>query len=374
MNILICPDKFKDSLKAFDVAKALKTGLLSQIPNAQITCLPFADGGEGTLEALKSLLPVENVRLTVRNPLLKSIKANYLFDKHNQTAYIEMAQASGIELLGINERNPLKTSTYGTGELILHAMQRGAKKIILFIGGSATNDGGMGMACAMGFEFLDKQGNPLEGKGENLPLIHQILAAPHRMMKEIDEIEFYVATDVSNPLTGANGASAIFGPQKGADEKIVRYLDNGLNILHNACVKDLRSDSNILHAAGSGAAGGLGAGAQYFLNAKLLSGADYLLKKYQFEDLVKDFDYIITGEGKIDSQTWEGKLISKILEAAHTKEIILVCGICETSANYPVFEIIKKAPSKEEAIRNADKYLFEIGEEIAKTILANDKK
>ena len=167
MNILICPDKFKDSLKAFDVAKALKIGIESILPNAKIHCLPLADGGEGTLEAIESILPLEKIQLTVHNPLLKSIKADYLFDQPNKIAYIEMARASGIELLKPVERNPMHTSSYGTGELIFHAMQKGAKKIYLFVGGSATNDGGMGMACALDYEFLDENGHSLDGNGEN---------------------------------------------------------------------------------------------------------------------------------------------------------------------------------------------------------------
>lgn len=374
MNILICPDKFKDSLKAFEVAKALKEGIQTILPNSRIHCLPLADGGEGTLEALESIFEVQKIRLTVRNPLFKSIKANYLYDETNQIAYIEMAQASGIELLKIEERNPLETSTFGTGELILHAIQHGAKKIYLFVGGSATNEGGMGMASALGYEFLDEFGHPLEGKGKNLTLIHQVLEPQTTLLKKIKEIAFLVATDVANPLLGPSGASEVFGPQKGANEEIVKYLDNGLNNLHNRCVEDLQSDTNIVHQAGSGAAGGLGAGAQYFLGAQLISGADFLLENYQFDQLIKDYDVIITGEGKIDEQTWEGKLISKVLEASSGKNIQLVCGICDTETKYPTYEIIKKASNQEDALKNAAYYLEKIGTIIARTILASDKK
>lgn len=364
MNILICPDKFKDSLKAFDVAKALKQGIQSVFPTTHVHCLPLADGGEGTLDAIESILPVQKIRLTVRNPLFKSIKAHYLFDEQKHIAYIEMAQASGIELLQSEERNPMKTSTYGTGELILHAIQTGAKKIILFVGGSATNDGGMGMACALKYEFLDMDKLPLEGKGANLPLINQVSGPQLSLMKKIKEIAFFVATDVSNPLLGQSGASAVFGPQKGATLEIIRYLDNGLNNLDEICVRDLKVDPEIKNSAGAGAAGGLGAGAQYFLNAKIISGADFLLEKYNFKELVKDFDLIITGEGKIDEQTWDGKLISKVLEAAEGKKIQLVCGTCETETPYPTYEIIKKASDKEDALKNAAIYLEKIGEEI----------
>lgn len=371
MNILICPDKFKDSLKAFDVANAIKNGIHSILPSANVHCLPLADGGEGTLEAIESLEALERIRLTVRNPLFKSIKAYYLYDEKRQIAYVEMAQASGIELLSQAERNPLLTSTYGTGELILHAIQKGAKRVYLFVGGSATNDGGMGMATALGYEFLDENEHPLEGNGENLGHIHSIRNS--HLQRKLKEVEFYVATDVRNPLTGPNGASAVFGPQKGATNEIIKYLDNGLNILHTTCVRDLKASSDISERAGSGAAGGLGAGAQYFLHAELISGADFLLEKFQFDQLITSFDLVITGEGKIDEQTWEGKLISKILEAAANKSILLVSGICETQTAYPVFEIIKKASSKEDALQNADHYLIEIGKEIASTILSNGK-
>ncbi len=371
MNILICPDKFKDSIKAFEVANALKNGIHSILPTAHVHRLPLADGGEGTLEAIESLLSVEEIRLTVRNPLLKSIKANYLFQQEEKTAYIEMAQASGIELLSQAERNPLLTSTYGTGELILHAIQKGAKRVYLFVGGSATNDGGMGMATALGYEFLDEHGHPLEGKGENLGFIHTIKKS--RLDEKLKEVEFFVATDVNNPLTGPLGASAVFGPQKGATLEMIKYLDNSLNILHSTCVRDLGTSPEISERAGSGAAGGLGAGAQYFLNAKLISGANFLLEKFQFEQLITSFDLVITGEGKIDEQTWGGKLISNVLEAAANKSIVLVCGICETKTNFPLYEVIKKAPNKEEALQNASQYLFEIGKELASTILSNGK-
>ncbi len=371
MNILICPDKFKDSLKAFEVAIALKTGILSQIPNAHIDCLPLADGGEGTLAAIESIEKVEKIRLTVRNPLLKSIKASYLFNVEHQTAYIEMAQASGIELLSMSERNPMQTSTFGTGELILHALQKGAKRIYLFVGGSATNDGGMGMACALGYEFLDEKNHPLEGKGINLGNIQSI--QPSRLLPKIKHIEFFVATDVENPLVGPNGASAVFGPQKGANEEMIRYLDNSLNNLHRVCIRDLQSNPSILLGKGSGAAGGLGAGAQYFLNAKLISGADYLLDKFEFEKLIPQYDLIITGEGKIDHQTWGGKLISKIVDSSKSKKIVLVCGVNETQSDHTVFQIIQMAPNKEEAIQNASTYLIQIGKEVAATILSSGK-
>lgn len=364
MNILICPDKFKDSLTALQVASALQSGIWSVIPNAHITCLPLADGGEGTLEAIAQLKPIEKKRLSVRNPLLRSIKADYLFDPNSQTAYIEMARASGIELLAEKDRDAMQTSTYGTGELILHAMQMGAKKIILFVGGSATNDGGMGMACALGFEFLDQQGLPLEGKGASLLAIEQI--KPSRLQAKIEQIEFLVATDVQNPLTGPLGASAVFGPQKGASPAQVGLLDKGLQNLHEKCVSDLFSPIEIKNLPGSGAAGGLGAGAQYFLGAHLISGADFLLENYQFDKVVSQHQLIITGEGKIDEQTWGGKLISKVLEAAKDKEVVLVCGVLEgeKSLEFPVFEVMKKASSKEDAIQNASHFLFQIGKEI----------
>lgn len=367
MKILICPDKFKDSLKAMEVAQALQSGIASVLPTASFTCLPLADGGEGTLEAIEQFKKVERKRLSVRNPLLKSIKADYLYDASEETAYIEMSRASGIELLSPSQRSAMETSTYGTGELILHAMQTGAKKIILFVGGSATNDGGMGMACALGYEFLDEQLLPLEGKGASLNQIFQI--KPSRLSDKLRSVSFFVATDVSNPLTGKNGASFVFGPQKGATESQVLALDAGLENLHKKCVSDLFSSPNIKDQAGSGAAGGLGAGAQYFLNAQLLSGATFLLENYQFEKVIADHDLVICGEGKIDDQTWGGKLISQVLEHAKDKKVILVCGINESTRNidYPVYEIIKKASSREEAIKNASHFLYAIGQEIAES-------
>jgi len=375
MNILICPDKFKDCLKALDVAHAIKNGILHTYPSASITCLPLADGGEGTLEALEIIQRVEKFSLIVNNPLGQPVDAIYLFDPIQQIAYIEMARASGIELLQVKERNPLLTSTFGTGKLILDAIEKGAKEIFLFVGGSATNDGGMGMASALGYEFYDANGILLEGKGKNLPLIARI-EQPIQVRDLLSNVAIWVATDVRNPLLGPTGASTVFGPQKGADNEMIRYLDNGLYNLHKRCVEHLQVDQQIKDKEGAGAAGGLGAGAQYFLNAQLISGADFLLDQYQFSTLIQKFDLIITGEGKIDEQTWDGKLISATL--AHIKppqQGMLVCGALFNKeaipSNYqhlPIFEVRTKAKHTMDSLQNAAHYLSVIGEEIGRSL------
>lgn len=375
MKILICPDKFKDCLKALEVANAVKKGIEKTCPNASITCLPLADGGEGTLEALEIIHQVEKIHLTVNNPINKKVEAIYLFNPAEKVAYIEMARASGIELLQVHERNPLQTSTFGTGQLILDAIQKGAKEIFLFVGGSATNDGGMGMASALGYTFYDSNETVLEGKGENLPHIARI-EQPSKLRDLLSKVAFWVATDVRNPLLGPTGASAIFGPQKGANEEMIRYLDNGLYNLHQRCVQDLQANESIKEQEGAGAAGGLGAGAQYFLQAQLISGADFLLDQYQFETLIKDFDLIITGEGKIDEQTWEGKLLSATLpHIKSTQQGMLICGalfnkeaIPSIYQKIPIFEVRLKAKNTEDSLRNAAQYLSAIGQEIGRSL------
>ena len=324
MKILIATDKFKDSLTAKQVCEGLQRGILRTFPSAKIEILPLADGGEGTLETLQSVLGGEFIECEVNDPLSRKIKANYLWIKEKQTAIIEMARASGIELLKQNERNCLITSTYGTGELINNALEKGAKEIILTVGGSATNDAGIGMATALGYEFFNKKSKLLAPIGGNLAEISLINI--EKIHPKLSQTNFIVATDVSNPFYGTEGAAYEFSPQKGADNQAVKVLDLGLQNLNQLIKKDFNIDLQTV--SGSGAGGGIGGGAVAFLKAEIKSAAQWILEINQIGNKLKNVDLLITGEGKIDNQTWKGKLISQLVLQAEMTEtlVILVCG------------------------------------------------
>lgn len=362
MKILIATDKFKDSLSAKAVCESLKKGILRTIPAAKIEILPLADGGEGTLETLQSVWGGKFIDCQVHDPLSRKIKANYLWIKEKQTAIIEMARASGIELLTQSERKVLITSTFGTGELIKNALEKGAKEIILTVGGSATNDAGIGMASALGYEFLGKNGVTLEPIGKNLGEIFTINA--NQKHPKLSQTKFIVATDVRNPFYGKNGAAYVFSPQKGADEKAVEILDLGLKKINQLIKKEFKM--NLQTIAGSGAGGGIGGGAVCFLNSEIKSAGEWILEINQIKNKLKNTDILITGEGKIDSQTWEGKLISQlVLQAEITQTpVILVCGTLQDIENIIPQEAILFASSilnepmnLEKALKNASKLL-----------------
>ena len=362
MRILIAPDSFKDSLSAAKVAESLAKGIKSTFQAAEISLLPLADGGEGTLDAIKGNL--EYVKCMASDPLFRKIESKYLWDEKTKTAFVEMAQISGLELVTEKERNPLKTSTLGTGELIAHALKNQAQKVILFVGGSATNDGGIGAAAALGYVFFDKNGNTLNPTGENLNLIHEFDYQP---TFDLSKIEFIVATDVTNPFYGENGAAHIYAKQKGANPEQIDSLDKGLQNLNSILKKTKNIDLQTL--AGSGAAGGLAGGAYAFLGAKVVSAAEEIFKICNLSTKIGQSDVIISGEGRIDAQTWNGKLISKLLEAAQTKKVILVGGSVETDLNdqpniIKTYQVKTPEMTLDFAKENAAELLFEIGKEI----------
>ena len=370
MNILICPDKFKDSLTAQQVCEALEIGIKKRRPKSVIQLMPLADGGEGTLEVIKTIHGGEWIQKKVNDPLFRPIKANYLWLADQKIAYIEMSRASGIELLKIKERNPYLTSTFGTGELILDAIEKGASEIVLTIGGSATNDAGIGMAAALGFKFLNKEKEELKAVGESLALIHSIIPSP--LIHKIQGVKFKVITDVQNPLAGKEGAAYVFAKQKGANAEMIKYLDKGLINMQKLIGQ---TEKGVIgEMKGAGAAGGLGAGAIYFLQAEIAMGAEWLLTKIHFDRAVKKADYVITGEGKIDGQTWGGKLISQVIARCDKqfKQAILVCGVFEDPEKLPIFfdskevySVLSKAKNPKDSMANAAIYLEELGEEIA---------
>ncbi|WP_416444660.1 glycerate kinase [Leeuwenhoekiella sp. A16] len=321
MKILIAPDKFKGSLNAKDLCNAIAEGILVNYPDAEIVKFPLADGGEGSVDIIEQHLNLNTISLEVCDPLFRKITASYKINE--TTAYIEMAAASGFDLLTEEERNPMLTTTYGTGEMIQDALDRGVKKVYLFIGGSATCDAGMGMAQAMDYQFLDKNGENLSGIGKNMAKIATIITPKNSKYRNLKCVTL---CDVKNPLAGENGAAYVFGPQKGASPDQVKLLDTGLKNFA-AKVKEYLN-KEISEIPGSGAAGGLGGGSIAFLNAKLKSGIDSIFEIVQFEKQLKNVDLIITGEGKLDKQTLEGKVVSGVSAFAKKNNIPLyvICG------------------------------------------------
>ncbi len=325
MKIVIAPDSFKESLTALQVARAIQEGFQHVFPDADYLQIPLADGGEGTVQAVIDAMGGKLVSLQVMGPLGKPVWASYGLCQ--ATAVIEMAEASGLHLLAQEERNPLLTTTYGTGELIQDALNRGVKHVILGIGGSATHDGGAGMAQALGWEFFDKQGRrfPKGMGGGALMDLHKIDdSQKHDAMAQC---QFEVACDVSNPLCGPKGAAAIFATQKGASAEVIPILDQALN--HYADVLVQHGFSDLRQQSGAGAAGGLGFGAAIFLNAQLQSGFEVISRCLQLEEKIKGADLVLTGEGCIDGQTIYGKTPIGVAKLAQKQGIptIAVAGV-----------------------------------------------
>lgn len=373
MKILIVPDKFKGSLTAKQVGDSLKRGIDNRKKSLQTKVLPMADGGDGLLDAIAEYSQCSERSIIVSDPLFRKVSACYLISEEN-VAYIEMAQASGLQLLSEPERNPLKTTTYGTGELIKDAIEQGAKKIILGIGGSATNDAGVGMAAALGYRFLDNAGNEIIPTGENLVNIAHI---DDTGRINLEAIEVELACDVNNPLTGVHGAARVYAPQKGASADMVNLLDDGLS--NFASMVKAKFGREISSVPGAGAAGGLGAGGLIFLNATIKAGIDLVLDYSKAEDYILDSDLVITGEGKLDEQSLQGKVVSGIaaLCRKHKKPLVVVCGRNELLEEQlqilgvnAVYSICEFAINEDEAIKEAGYWL----EEITKKVLADFSK
>lgn len=304
MKILLAPDSLKESLSAEDACKAMERGIKEIFPDAEVHSMPMADGGEGTVNALVNATNGRIIRTRVHDPLMRWVESFYGVLGDGETTILEVAAASGLELLTKDERNPMKTSSYGTGELILHALDAGCKKIIIGLGGSATNDGGAGMAMALGVKFMDVKGEAIIPTGESIGKLLKIDVS--QLDQRIKEVSFTVACDVTNPLYGESGASVVFGPQKGATLEMIQVLDN--NLLHYAKIIDSDLGISVGEIAGSGAAGGLGAGLLVFLNAKLQSGYSVVSEYAGLENCIKYADLILTAEGKTDGQTLSGKV------------------------------------------------------------------
>ena len=324
MKLLLIPDKFKGSLTAEEVVRAISIGVQQVHPHAAITSIMASDGGEGFLDAIASYREVERVETTTAGPLGRPVHAHYLWQDSSKTAYVEMAMSSGLELLEAAERNPLHTTTWGTGLQIKDAIEKGAQTIYLGIGGSATNDGGIGVAGALGYKFLNASALEVQHTGSGLNEIHHIVPPK----SQYEGIRFVAVNDVNNPLFGERGAAHVYGPQKGGDPEIVNRLDAGLRKLHEIVKRDLGKDKAEL--PGAGAAGGLAYGLSVFFDAEFISGTDFILGLAGLENrLMKSPpDMIITGEGRIDAQSLSGKLIQGVLHKAraHRIPVVAVCG------------------------------------------------
>lgn len=303
MKIVIAPDSFKGSVTAKEAAQLMMTGMKRVFPKADYELIPMADGGEGTVQSLIDATHGHFITTTVHDPLGRRINAQYGILGDHKTAVIEMAAASGMELMQPNELNPLVTTTYGTGELIKDALDHNVEKILIGIGGSATVDGGAGMAQALGIHLLDKNGRELPWGGGMLGKLEQVDITA--IDPRINHTQIQVASDVTNPLTGENGAAMVFGPQKGATPTMANSLDKNLHHYAQLIARDL--GINVELSPGAGAAGGLGAGLLAFCHAQLKAGVDLVIDAVQLKQRAQNADIVFTGEGKIDFQTQYGK-------------------------------------------------------------------
>ncbi|HBX2114340.1 TPA: glycerate kinase [Klebsiella aerogenes] len=358
MKIVIAPDSYKESLSALDVATAIETGFREIYPHAEYVKVPVADGGEGTVEAMVAATQGHIVQVSVTGPLGEPVNAFYGLSGDMRCAYIEMAAASGLESVPPTRRNPLLTTSWGTGELIRHALDAGVSQIIIGIGGSATNDGGAGMAQALGAKLLSagqQQITPGGGALETLARIDLSELDPRLADCRID-----VACDVTNPLTGPQGASAVFGPQKGATAAMIERLDRGLQ--HFAQIIDRDLDIDVLSLEGGGAAGGMGAALYAFCGANLRPGIEIVTDALGLADLVADADLVITGEGRIDSQTIHGKVPVGVAKVAKRFNVPVIgiagsltadVGVVHQHGLDAVFSVLYSVCTLDEALANA---------------------
>ncbi len=373
MKIIVAPDSYKGCLSAIEVCNAVESGIRCVVPDCEVVKIPMADGGEGTVEAMVFATGGRLLHKQVTGPLGESVQAFYGILGDGKTAVIEMAAASGLPLVG-NNKNPLITTTYGTGELIRDAIEQGCRHIIIGIGGSATNDGGMGMAQALGVRFLNADGEMLGHGGGELSRLNMLDLSD--LMPEIKQTRIQVACDVTNPLCGPEGASAIYGPQKGATPEMVQQLDSSLR--HYASVIKSSMGIDIVDMPGSGAAGGLGGGLVAFAGASLESGVEIVTSAVKLSEKTEGAVLVITGEGRTDRQTAYGKVPVGVSKAC-AKGVPVIClsgGIGEGTQvlyekNISAFFSITDGPmSLDEAITNADLLLRSAAENLVRFMTA----
>ncbi|WP_026566808.1 glycerate kinase [Bacillus sp. UNC41MFS5] len=373
MKVVIAPDSFKGSISAGDICFAIKEGILRVFPDAEIKAVPLADGGEGTLENMIYSSNGTLMRIKVKGPMGKEVIAAYGILGDGETVVVEMAQASGLPLVEPEERNPYIATSFGTGQLIKHALDAGYRRFIIGLGGSATNDCGTGMLTALGLKLFDKNGNILtEGGGflSDLSFFDESGLDPR-----IVESNFTIASDVINKLCGKEGASVVFGPQKGASPEMVKHLDDALS--HFADIVYKQKGVDIKRYPGGGAAGGMGAALIAFLGASVQSGVDVIMKEVDFDGQIIGADLIITGEGKLDAQTISGKVISGVSKIArkHQVPVIVICGGVEiepTKFNelgiLSAFSIVPGPCSLNESMKKSAAWITERTEAIIRII------
>lgn len=373
MKIVIAPDSYKESLSATEVAQAIEKGFREIFPEAQFVSVPVADGGEGTVEAMIAATRGRAVTSTVTGPLGDAVEAQWGISGDGQTAFIEMAAASGLALVPPERRNPLITTSYGTGELILQALESGVRNIIIGIGGSATNDGGAGMVQALGAKLCDANGADIGFGGGSLMSLNHIDIT--HLDARLRACSIRVACDVTNPLTGESGASFIFGPQKGATEAMILELDHNLAHFAEVMKKSLRVD--VKDVPGSGAAGGMGAALMAFLGAELRSGIEIVTQALNLEEHIHDCTLVVTGEGRLDSQSIHGKVpvgVATVAKKYH-KPVIGIAGSLTRDVGVvhqygidSVFSVLNRIGSLEEAFRDAAENIYLTSRNIAATL------
>ena len=374
MNIIIAPDSFKGSLTAVAAADAIEQGIRAVLPAAELVRVPLADGGEGTAQALVDATGGSMVQQRVLGPLREVVDAFFGVLGDDTTGVVEMAAASGLALVPVEQRDPRVTTTYGTGQLIAAALDRGCRKIIVGVGGSATNDGGAGMAQALGASLMEESGQQIGPGAAELSKLAKI--ALSHLDARIADTQFYVATDVDNPLCGPNGASAIYGPQKGATPEMVPELDAALAHYAKIIERDLKQE--VAGRPGAGAAGGLGAGLMAFCGAQPRMGIAVVLEAVDFESYLEGADLVITGEGKIDGQTTYGKTLSGVgrLARRHGVPVIALAGSVQEEADRlaevgvdAAVSVVPGPMSEDEAMARASLLLQDAAEKVMRLIL-----
>lgn len=381
MKVVVTIDSFKGSLSSLQAGSAVKAAIRRAQPDAEVLVAPLADGGEGTVEALAEGLDAKRIRLEVTGPLGRPVTAQYCILKENNTAVIEMAAAAGLPLLPPEERNPLHTTSYGVGQLIKDAIGRGCRRFLIGIGGSATNDGGTGMLAALGYEFLDKNGGPIAMGAKGLEDLSTIRT--DQVLPQLRECRFQIACDVTNPLCGKNGCSAVFAPQKGATTEMAADMDLWLS--RYATLARTVSKTADPDATGAGAAGGLGFGFLAFTNAVLRPGIEIILEALGLEAAIQAADLVVTGEGRLDFQTVLGKAPIGVVKLAkkYGKTVIAFSGcatedaeVCNDHGIDAYFPILRRVSTAEEALdpQNAYQNLTATAYQVFRLLCRMDKK
>jgi len=372
MRIIIAPDKFKGSLTSFEACQVIAAGFKEADSSAALSLFPMADGGDGFAQVMKYYLDTDTVDCKTIDPLERKMDGSYEWNAMRKIAIIEMAVASGLTLLNNEERNPLKTSTYGTGLFIKDAIAKGAKQIVLGLGGSATNDAGTGILSALGFKFIDANDEALHPCGENLLLIKRVIPP-----QVFPNVIFEIACDVQNPLYGLNGAAYVYARQKGADDDAIKQLDDGLK--NFATILKQQTDHDVADIPGAGAAGGIAAGLIAFFKVQLKSGVQMVLDASGIKNKIAKADLLVTGEGKIDEQTLSGKVVSELalLGSRHKITVAAFCGTSELNNSLInklgvqyLETMVSPSLAKSEAISNAEQTLRDKARNFLKQFIA----